>query len=130
MTLSTDRFAKEIENIQQEGLYKTERIITTPQGAEIKTQQAGEVLNFCANNYLGLANHPEIIKSAIDALHTHGFGMASVRFICGTQDLHKELENSISNFLHPVSMPTPVCLKPCWVQKMPSSAMRSIMPQS
>jgi glycine C-acetyltransferase len=99
MTISTDRFVKEIENIQQEGLYKTERIITTPQGAEIKTQQAGEVLNFCANNYLGLANHPEIIESAIDALHTHGFGMASVRFICGTQDLHKELENSIANFL-------------------------------
>lgn len=99
MTLSTDRFAKEIESIQQEGLYKTERIITTPQGAEIETKQAGEVLNFCANNYLGLANHPEIINSAIDALHTHGFGMASVRFICGTQDLHKELENSIANFL-------------------------------
>lgn len=99
MTISTDRFVKEIENIQQEGLYKTERIITTPQGAKIKTQQAGEVLNFCANNYLGLANHPEIIESAINALHTHGFGMASVRFICGTQDLHKELESSIANFL-------------------------------
>jgi glycine C-acetyltransferase len=95
----TDRYAKELETIEQEGLYKKERIITTPQGAEIQTQQAGEVLNFCANNYLGLANHPAIIESAMDALRTHGFGMASVRFICGTQDLHKDLEKTIANFL-------------------------------
>ncbi len=94
-----DRYAKELETIEQEGLYKRERIITTPQGAEIKTQQAGEVLNFCANNYLGLANNPEIINSAIDTLRTHGFGMASVRFICGTQDLHKDLEKTIASFL-------------------------------
>ena len=95
----TDRYTKELETIEQEGLYKQERIITTPQGAMIQTQQAGEVLNFCANNYLGLANHPAIIDSAIDALRSHGFGMASVRFICGTQDLHKELESTIADFL-------------------------------
>lgn len=100
MTTLTDRFEKELEVIQSEGLYKTERIITTPQGATIKTEQAGEVLNFCANNYLGLANNPEIIEEAIAALRSHGFGMASVRFICGTQDLHKQLETDIASFLH------------------------------
>jgi glycine C-acetyltransferase len=90
----------ELKKIKSEGLYKNERIITTPQGVEISTQEAGDVINFCANNYLGLANHPEMIKAAIDALNTHGFGMASVRFICGTQDLHKQLEQSIANFLN------------------------------
>lgn len=99
MNLLTNRYKQELESIHNDGLYKTERIITTPQGAEIKTEQTGEVLNFCANNYLGLANHPDIINSAIDALRTHGFGMASVRFICGTQDLHKNLEKTIANFL-------------------------------
>jgi glycine C-acetyltransferase len=91
---------KELTKIESDGLYKKERIITTPQGVEISTQEAGEVLNFCANNYLGLANHPEMVKAAIDALNTHGFGMASVRFICGTQDLHKQLEQSIANYLN------------------------------
>jgi len=90
----------ELKKIESDGLYKKERIITTPQDVKITTQEAGEVLNFCANNYLGLANHPEMIKAATDALNTHGFGMASVRFICGTQDLHKQLEHSIANFLN------------------------------
>lgn len=90
----------ELKKIKSEGLYKKERIITTPQGVEIATQEAGDVINFCSNNYLGLANHPEMIEAAIDALNTHGFGMASVRFICGTQDLHKQLEQSISSFLN------------------------------
>jgi glycine C-acetyltransferase len=93
------RFQEELETIKNEGLFKDERIITTPQGVHITTAQAGEVLNFCANNYLGLANHPAIVEAAIEALRTHGFGMASVRFICGTQDLHKELEYAIAKFL-------------------------------
>lgn len=92
-------YQRKLDEIRQEGLYKTERIITTPQGVEIRTDNAGEVLNFCANNYLGLANHPALIEAAIDALRSHGFGMASVRFICGTQDLHKELEKAIARFL-------------------------------
>ena len=93
------RFHAELETIKGEGLYKTERVITTPQGVEIATREAGTVLNFCANNYLGLANHPLIVETAIEALRTHGFGMASVRFICGTQDLHKQLEKTIADFL-------------------------------
>jgi glycine C-acetyltransferase len=90
---------KEIANIQQAGLYKKERIITTPQGATIKTSDGAEVINFCANNYLGLSSHPRVIEAAKRAIDTHGFGMSSVRFICGTQDIHKELEEKISNFL-------------------------------
>lgn len=99
MTRPQPRFQTELETIRGEGLYKTERVITTPQGVEIATREAGAVLNFCANNYLGLANHPQIVEAAIEALRTHGFGMASVRFICGTQDLHKELERTIARFL-------------------------------
>ncbi len=95
----TRRFVDELTKIREEGLYKQERVITTPQGVEIKTPEAGEVLNFCANNYLGLANHPDIIAAATSALKSHGFGMASVRFICGTQDLHKQLEHAIAEFL-------------------------------
>jgi glycine C-acetyltransferase len=93
------RLRDTLQEIEQQGLYKQERIITTPQGVEIKTRAGREVLNFCANNYLGLANHPEMIVAATEALQTHGFGMASVRFICGTQDLHKELEQRIAEFL-------------------------------
>jgi len=92
-----DRLATELESIREQGLYKTERVITTPQSASIKTNDR-EVLNFCANNYLGLADNAEVIKAAKDALDTHGFGLASVRFICGTQDLHKQLEAVISKF--------------------------------
>ncbi len=95
-----ERFESELEHIKSEGLYKQERIITTAQGVEIATQEMGETLNFCANNYLGLANHPAMVEAAVQALHSHGFGMASVRFICGTQDLHKKLEQAISLFLH------------------------------
>jgi glycine C-acetyltransferase len=90
---------QELSEIKEAGLYKEERIITTPQSAAIKTQSTGEVLNFCANNYLGLSSHPDILKAAKDAIDTHGFGMSSVRFICGTQDIHKELERKIAEFL-------------------------------
>ena len=90
---------KELDEIREAGLYKEERIITTPQSATIKTQNTGEVLNFCANNYLGLSAHPDVIEAAKAAIDTHGFGMSSVRFICGTQDIHKELENKIAEFL-------------------------------
>lgn len=89
---------KELDDIKANGLYKTERIITTSQGAEIKTG-GKEVINFCANNYLGLSSHPKVIAAAKHAIDTHGYGMSSVRFICGTQDIHKELEQKISNFL-------------------------------
>ena len=92
------RLEAELESIRDQGLYKIERIITTPQSSAIRTADGREVLNFCANNYLGLADHPDIIAAAKDALDTHGFGLASVRFICGTQDLHKELEAAISEF--------------------------------
>jgi glycine C-acetyltransferase len=92
------RFEAELESIREQGLFKTERIITTPQSSAIKTTDGREVLNFCANNYLGLADHPDVIAAAKEALDTHGFGLASVRFICGTQDLHKELEATISKF--------------------------------
>lgn len=90
---------KELETIRQAGLFKRERIITTPQGADIQTADGGEVINFCANNYLGLSSHPRVIEAAKRAIDTHGFGLSSVRFICGTQDIHKELEQKISAFL-------------------------------
>jgi len=90
---------KELQEIKEAGLFKSERIITTPQGALIKTTDGKEVLNFCANNYLGLSSHPRVTSAAKEAIDTHGFGMSSVRFICGTQDIHKELEKRISEFL-------------------------------
>jgi glycine C-acetyltransferase len=93
------RLTKEMTEIREAGLYKAERVITSAQQATIRLQNNDEVLNFCANNYLGLANHPDIIAAAQKALAEHGYGMASVRFICGTQDLHKELEQRISHFL-------------------------------
>mgnify|MGYP001817765900 CR=1 FL=1 len=92
------RFQQTLEEIRAAGLYKSERVITTPQGVAIRVQDGREVLNFCANNYLGLADHPEVIAAAHRALDDHGFGLASVRFICGTQDLHKALEAAISRF--------------------------------
>jgi len=92
------RLETELDGIRRDGLYKEERIITTPQGARIRVGGDGEVINFCANNYLGLADHPAIIDAAKAALDDHGFGMASVRFICGTQDLHKDLEASVAKF--------------------------------
>jgi glycine C-acetyltransferase len=90
---------KELNNIKEAGLWKRERIITTPQGADINTTEGNEVTNFCANNYLGLSSHPRVIAAAKHAIDTHGFGMSSVRFICGTQDIHKELERKIAEFL-------------------------------
>jgi glycine C-acetyltransferase len=93
-----DRYTAELAAIRDSGLYKDERIISSPQSAEITLQDGRKVLNFCANNYLGLADHPRLIEAAKKALDTHGFGMASVRFICGTQDLHKQLEHDISRF--------------------------------
>ena len=93
-----DRYAAELQSIRDSGLYKDERIITSPQSAEITLADGRRVLNFCANNYLGLADHPRLIEAAKKALDTHGFGMASVRFICGTQDLHKQLEADIARF--------------------------------
>ncbi len=89
---------KEINAIKEAGLYKNERIITSPQDTEITVSSGKTVLNFCANNYLGLSNHPELIRAAKQALDSHGFGMSSVRFICGTQDLHKTLEKKIAEF--------------------------------
>ena len=88
----------EIESIKNDGLFKEERIITSPQGAEISLSTGQTVLNFCSNNYLGLSSHPEVIQAAKDAMDTHGFGMSSVRFSCGTQDIHKELEQKIADF--------------------------------
>ena len=92
------RIAKEVEEIKSSGLYKTERIIESPQGAEIIVN-GKTVLNFCANNYLGLSSHPKVIEAAHKAIDLRGYGMSSVRFICGTQDIHKELEEKISTFL-------------------------------
>lgn len=89
---------EELKNIKESGLFKEERIITSAQGAEITLNTGEKVLNFCANNYLGLSSHPEVIQAAKDTMDTHGFGMSSVRFICGTQDIHKELEAKIADF--------------------------------
>lgn len=89
----------ELKEIEEAGLYKRERIITSPQAAEITVSTGAKVLNFCANNYLGLSSHPLVLKAAKDAIDTHGFGLSSVRFICGTQDIHKTLEEKISAFL-------------------------------
>ncbi|KAA5549278.1 glycine C-acetyltransferase [Adhaeribacter rhizoryzae] len=97
-TLKPD-LEKQLAEIQEAGLFKRERIITTPQGAEIKTTEGKEVLNFCANNYLGLSSHPRVIEAAKRTIDSHGFGMSSVRFICGTQDIHKELERKLAQFL-------------------------------
>ena len=93
-----ERFQQTLDEIRDAGLYKKERVIVTPQSVEIKVEDGSEVLNFCANNYLGLADNPEVVAAAHKALDDHGFGLASVRFICGTQDLHKRLENTISEF--------------------------------
>ena len=91
-------FLEDLAKIKAEGLYKNERTITTPQGVIINTEENGDALNFCSNNYLGLSNNTEIKKAAKDALEKYGFGMSSVRFICGTQDIHKKLERKISKF--------------------------------
>lgn len=87
-----DYLSKELKQIKADGVYKNERIIITPQGAEVKIQSGDEVVIMCSNNYLGLSSNPEVIQASKDTLDTHGYGMSSVRFICGTQDIHKELE--------------------------------------
>src|SRR5438477_1322459 len=93
------QLSETLDEIKSQGLYKTERVITTPQDAHITVADGKRVLNMCANNYLGLADHPTLIAAAKEALDTHGFGMASVRFICGTQDIHKHLEAALTKFL-------------------------------
>ena len=95
-----DHLSTQLQEIDEAGLFKRERIITTPQDAVIQTTEGKEVLNFCANNYLGLSSHPRVLEAAHKALDSHGFGMSSVRFICGTQDIHKTLEAKIAEFLH------------------------------
>ena len=126
------RIMNELEEVESAGLYKRERIITSDQGAEIEVN-GKTVLNFCANNYLGLSSHPKVIEAAHKAIETHGYGMSSVRFICGTQDIHKELEEKISAVfryrryhficcLH--LMPMAVFLNPCLTSRMQLSAMR------
>src|SRR6059058_2025211 len=93
------QISETLQEIKSQGLFKTERVITSPQNAHIAITGGKRVLNMCANNYLGLADHPALIAAAKEALDTHGFGMASVRFICGTQDIHKELESALTKFL-------------------------------
>jgi len=94
-----NQLAKELNSIKESGLYKNERTIVTAQGADIRVSSGDEVINFCANNYLGLSSHPRVIQAAKDSLDTHGFGLSSVRFICGTQDIHKTLEHTLAEFL-------------------------------
>lgn len=98
-TKLTERLSNELNELKEEGLYKDERIITTPQGAVIKTDAGKEVINFCSNNYLGLSSHPRVLQAAKDTVDEYGYGMSSVRFICGTQTIHKELENKLAEFL-------------------------------
>ncbi len=93
-----DHLQQELKSIREDGVFKKERVITTPQGAEVHVKTGEDVVIMCANNYLGLSSHPDVIKASKDALDSHGFGMSSVRFICGTQDIHKELERKISEF--------------------------------
>jgi len=120
--------AEELKQIRDAGLYKAERIITSPQDATITVQTGQKVLNLCANNYLGLADHPEVIRAAQDSYTKWGYGLSSVRFICGTQQIHKQLEQKISEFpkipfsIPAVSMPIPVCSKRCSRPTTPSSA--------
>ncbi len=95
-----ERLKRELSELKEEGLYKEERIITTPQGAVINTEGGEEVINFCSNNYLGLSSHPRVLKAAKETVDEYGYGMSSVRFICGTQTIHKELEAKLADFLH------------------------------
>lgn len=123
------QLTNDLETARAEGLFKEERIITSAQQADITVADGSHVINFCANNYLGLANHPDLIAAAKAGMDSHGFGMASVRFICGTQDSHKELEQKLAAFLGmevrfstlPALMLTVACLKRFWVRKTPLS---------
>jgi len=129
-----DYLRGELSKIEEAGLYKHERIIESEQGAEIIVK-GKKCLNFCANNYLGLSSHAEVIKAAHEEIDHRGYGLSSVRFICGTQDIHKELERKVAEFLgtedtilfSSCSMPTGPFSSLCWVLTMPSSPMRSIM---
>ena len=98
-TAFADHLNAELKGLREAGLYKAERILTTPQGALVRTADGREVINLCANNYLGLSSHPKVIAAAHAALDSHGYGLSSVRFICGTQDLHKRLEARLARFL-------------------------------
>ena len=99
------KLTQELSEIEEAGLFKNERVITTPQGANIQTNKGDDVINFCANNYLGLSSHPKVIQAAKDAIDSHGYGMSSVRFICGTQDIHKEIGWTYSARKHAYSLP-------------------------
>lgn len=128
----------ELQNIQDAGLYKNERIIVTPQSAAIKLADGSDVLNFCANNYLGLSDNPRIIEAAKRAMDERGYGMSSVRFICGTRTSTRNSKRLSPNISAPkilfstpaASMPMAVCSSPSWVRKMPSSPTLSTMPAS
>ena len=111
-----DHLQTELNTIKEAGLYKRERVITTPQGANVHVSTGEDVVIMCANNYLGLSSHPEVIAAAKDALDSHGYGMSSVRFICGTQDIHKELEAKIAK-----SMPPTLKGLPCLLLRTQSS---------
>ena len=129
MKKAYEYYQNELSAIREAGTYKDERIIVTPQRSRIDTTLAKGVVNMCANNYLGLSTHPELMKAAKESYDQWGFGLSSVRFICGTQQIHKDLEKKISSFVGmdvpfctpPASMPTAVCLRPCWARRMPSS---------
>lgn len=97
-TSMQSRLQSELKEIRDAGLYKNERIIASPQGADIILEDGSQVINFCANNYLGLSSHPKVIEAAKNYIDSHGFGMSSVRFICGTQDIHKQLEKRLQIF--------------------------------
>ena len=125
-----NKLDERLAEIRAAGLYKRERRITSPQGSEIRVahgQGQRDVLNFCANNYLGLANHPDIVQAAKTGLDHYGYGMASVRFICGTQELHTRLEQALSAFFgtgdtilySSCLTPTAGCSRPCWKSRMP-----------
>ena len=132
------RLQQELKEIHSSGRYKSEEIILSPQDSKVRVTGNKDLLNLCANNYLGLANHPKLLHAAQKKISSHGLGMASVRFICGTQDIHKILEEKIASFLGlrmlfytlPPLMLMAGCSSRFLVQMMPSSAMNLIMPQS
>ena len=119
-----EHLQQELTGIKEAGLYKNERIITTPQRANIKLADGRDVLNFCANNYLGLSDNQRLIDAATKAMETHGYGMSSVRFICGTQDLHKELEAAISDYFKTEVIVTPVTASPLIIDHWIGAAPR------
>jgi hypothetical protein len=135
-----DHLIKELAQIRDSGLFKDERVLAGRQGAKVELADGRQVINLCANNYLGLAGTQELVEASKAGLEKWGYGLSSVRFICGTQQLHKQLEQKVSEFLGtedtilysilPVLMPMPGFLKPCWAARMRSSPMSSITPAS